>query len=98
MIKNTDGPAPVPAPLAVWLQERSFDVCPWYRAPRTAQKIIGKDAWRFANVVLTRAPIGTEELRYYVAICPGDAPGKVQGQAVGYWLEVRRLSYPQAAV
>ncbi len=80
--------APIPGPLAAWLAERGFDVCPWLRAPVTARKVIGRDAWRFGKVVLARIPVGTDdEVRYYVAICPGPS----QGRSIGYWLEVRQL-------
>ena len=82
----------LPAILALWLQERGFDVCPWYEAPNTARKIIGKDAWRFGDIELSRAPIGTDTLRYYVALCPKRGTGKSDTQQmVGYWLEIHKL-------
>lgn len=77
--------------MADWIQERDFDICPWLAAPSETHKVIGKDAWRFGKVELTRVPVDNtaDDIRYYATICQG--PGR--GQAIGYWLEVRLVSF-----
>jgi hypothetical protein len=88
---------PVPPVLASWLQEHGFSGCAWYLAQPavTTRKIVGTDAWRFGQVVLSRVPVGTDELRYYATTDPEQVAGQTPASAavamVGYWLEVRRL-------
>lgn len=99
---NTPALNPVPLMLASWLRESGFDRaggcegCAWHPAQptttRTTRKLVGTDAWRYGDLVLSRVPVGTDDLRYYACVCPATvmAPARAPAPPVGYWLEVRR--------